>query len=298
MKLKTKNIGLYVVLGMALLLCAVLLVSRSIKAGRADAPPAELQPDDWIEVQNGPDSTMLIQYKDNLNINPMSPEDFSADENGEPVYNGEHYRTIKGIDVSAFQLNIDWEAVRDSGIDFAIIRIGGRGYAPGEAGTVYEDTAFEKNLSEAKDAGLKVGVYFFSQAVSPAEAREEAAFVLDALDGRKLDLPVYFDWEFVHYGSTARTDNMDGKTLTECAEAFCKAVSDAGYKPGVYFNQELGYTMYNLGRLDFCDFWFARPDSLSPYFYYEMGMWQYNWQGDVPGIDQICDLNYRFEKAG
>ncbi len=194
-----------------------------------------------------------------------------------------------GIDVSSYQGEIDWQAVRESGVDFAILRVGYRGYTDGG---IFADPTFAVNLQNARAAGLKIGVYFFSQAVSVEEAKEEAVFVLDALGGTALDLPVYFDWEFVEQDS-ARTNLTSSETVTNCAVTFCEAMEKAGYKAGVYFNQSLGYLTLNLGRLKAYDFWLAEYRS-TPEFYYNFHMWQYTDNGAVSGITGHVDLNIRF----
>jgi GH25 family lysozyme M1 (1,4-beta-N-acetylmuramidase) len=194
-----------------------------------------------------------------------------------------------GIDVSSHQGNVDWQSVRQSGVDFVILRVGYRGYTDGG---IFADATFTENLQAAKSAGLKIGVYFFSQAITVQEAEEEAAFVLDALHGVSLDLPVYFDWEFVEE-TAARTNEASSETLTDCAIAFCEAVEKAGYKAGVYFNQSLGYLMMNLGRLKEYDFWLAEYH-VNPEFYYHFHMWQYTDHGDVSGVTGNVDLNIRF----
>ena len=112
-------------------------------------------------------------------------------------------------------------------------------------GELYTDDNFIKNIEGAKAAGLRVGAYFFSQAITADEAKAEAKFVLDLLDGRELDLPVFFDWERIS-GDDARTDGLDNETLTDCAVAFCETIKAAGYEPGVYIYNDTGYYGYDL----------------------------------------------------
>ncbi len=213
--------------------------------------------------------------------------DLFHDENGLRHYDSP--TAMVGIDVSSYQGEIDWQAVRESGVDFAILRVGYRGYTDGG---IFADATFVDNLKDAKAAGLKIGVYFFSQAISVEEASKEASFVLDALNGAVLDLPVYFDWEFVEQDS-ARTNMASSETVTDCAVAFCEAVEKAGYKAGVYFNQSMGYLTMNLGRLKEYDFWLAEYRN-TPEFYYNFHMWQYTDNGAVSGISGHVDLNIRF----
>jgi len=193
-----------------------------------------------------------------------------------------------GVDVSSHQGAVDWARVRASGVDFAILRVAYRGYT---GGGLYLDPLFLDNLTAAREAGLQVGVYLFSQAVTVDEAEEEARFLLDALDGAPLDLPVYFDWEYVE--AEARTDGITRKQITQFAVAFCDRIRLAGYVPGVYFNRNMAYTGLDLSQVDTCDFWLARYQD-TPDFPYEVQMWQYSDSGEVPGISGSVDLNLRF----
>ena len=168
------------------------------------------------------------------------------------------------MDISSHQQSVDWEAVKAAGVDFAILRAGYRGYTEG---AIQEDETFLTNLAAAKAAGLKVGVYFFSQALDKAEAVEEAEFVLNLLDGAELDYPIFFDWEDIE--AEARTDGMDSVTLTACAVAFCKRVELNGYRAGVYFNQRFGFEEFDLRDLQDYELWLAEY-ALSPSFPYHL----------------------------
>ena len=151
--------------------------------------------------------------------------DFSAGADGSVTYTGTAYRVLQGIDVSTFQQDIDWQAVADSGIAFAVIRAGYRGYGKGG---IVEDDRFRQNVAGACAAGLRVGLYFFSQAVTPEEAAEEAQWLVDAARDYKIDMPLVFDWENIDQstvaaGDTVRTAEMTGEDVTACAAAFCAA---------------------------------------------------------------------------
>ncbi len=197
---------------------------------------------------------------------------------------------LVGIDVSAHQGDIDWQSVKNAGVDFAIIRVGYRGYT---SGGISMDPKFSQNLQGAKEEGLSVGAYFFSQATTEMEAAEEAAFALECLDDAKLDLPVYYDWEPVE--TEARTDDVTGAQVTKFAQAFCNVITDAGYEAGVYFNESMGYGFLDLSELADYDFWLAQYLD-APDFYYDFAMWQYSSSGEVPGIEHPVDLNLRFIK--
>lgn len=196
--------------------------------------------------------------------------------------------TAPGIDVSAYQGKIDWEQVADSGIEFAIIRMGYRGYAGGQ---LVEDKYARANLKGALDAGLDVGVYFFSQAISPEEAVEEAEFVLNIVKDYDITLPVVYDWEYIN--DTARTAGMDARTLTDCCIAFCDTVAEAGYSPMVYFNSYQARTLMYLHELEAYPFWLALYSDRMTYPY-RIEMWQYTCTGSVPGIEGDVDINVMF----
>lgn len=199
-------------------------------------------------------------------------------------------RADLGVDVSAHQGEIDWRAAAGDGIKFAMLRAGGRYYGR-SSGTVFEDKYFRKNLEGARAAGLETGAYFFSQAVTVEEAREEARFLLKLLDGRELDGPVVFDWENIDY-APARTDGVDPATVTAMACAFCREVEQAGYSPMIYFNQYIAYLLYDLEGVAQYPFWIAQygPD---PGFCYDFQMWQYTDSGRVAGIDGPVDMDLR-----
>lgn len=226
-----------------------------------------------------------------VEINNLDSSLFKTDENGRMTYNDPAVGYYSGIDISRYQGEIDWKAVAADGIDFVILRIGGRGY--GEKGIMFADDNFETNYNGAIAAGLKVGVYFFSQAVSTAEAKEEAEYMLGLLGNKKIDYPVVFDWELIENEPNARTNGVSNETVTDCANSFCETVKNAGYKPVIYFNRSLGYDQYDLSRINHYDFWIAEYKQ-APEFYYNFSMWQYTKQGKVAGIEGDVDLNICF----
>ena len=223
--------------------------------------------------------------KRNIAMNHYDADSF-YEENGMLRYAKSAHLT--GVDVSEHQEKIDWAAVRAAGVDFAILRIGYRGYTEG---SIQEDAYFEQNLAGAIDAGLDVGVYFFSQAMDEQEAREEARFVLDKISGYQLAYPVFFDWEKI--GADARSDAMDLTSLTTVTDTFCSEIEAAGYQAGLYFNQQLGYEELHLPSLQGYTFWLAEYND-TPSFTYDFDLWQYASDGSVDGIDGDVDLNLAF----
>ena len=196
-------------------------------------------------------------------VNELTEEFFTV-ESGKIKYTGSDYEVLRGIDVSEHQLDIDWQQVAGAGIDYAYIRVGRRGYTEGG---LFEDPYFKANVQGAQAAGLKVGVYMFSQAITVQEAIEEARFVLERISDYNITLPVVFDWEKIESGD-ARTAGLTMEGRTDCAVAFCETVKNAGYVPCIYFNRNLGYYGYDLTRLTGYEFWFALPESGFPNFYY------------------------------
>lgn len=199
---------------------------------------------------------------------------------------------LAGVDVSSHQNQIDWQAVADSGVSFAIIRVGYRGYTEGG---LFLDEYWEENVEGALKAGLQVGAYFYSQAISAEEALEEAEFVLEAMEGWDITWPVVFDWECV--GSQARTWGASSRLVTDCTAAFCDAIEEAGYVPAFYFNQSMAVDTFRLRELQQYDFWLAQYHEAMT-FPYAVQLWQYTCTGSVPGIVGDVDLNLSFRDYG
>lgn len=191
-----------------------------------------------------------------------------------------------GIDVSYHQGDIDWEAVKADGVEFAMIRLGYRGY---ESGQINVDERFHEYAEGALDAGLDIGVYFYSQAVSAEEALEEAEAVLSEIEGYEIMYPVVFDWEIVGE-ETARTNEVSADVLNECAAAFCNHIAKGGHIPMVYSVKKMALTKLDMSRLAGFDFWLAEYREIPEYPYY-FTMWQYASDGRVNGIEGDVDLN-------
>ncbi len=211
----------------------------------------------------------------------FSPEDF--------VYDGDYMTCLAkpaelGVDVSYYQGNIDWQQVKDAGFTFAIIRVGGRGY--GEDGRLYADTCAQQNYEGAKAAGLKVGAYFFSQAVSEMEAREEAWYAIELTSGWELDLPLVYDWEYV--SEDARTGYMEEYDKIRMTKAFFEVLESVGITPMAYVTP-WATDEYMLAVQDY-PVWvvqYSEPMDFPYHFTY----WQYTNKGTVPGIEGDVDIN-------
>lgn len=194
-----------------------------------------------------------------------------------------------GIDVSEFQGSIDWDAVAQDGISFAVIRVGNRG---AETGTLYADELFEDNLMGVQAAGLPCGVYYFSQAVNEDEAREEAQFVLDALGGRSLEYPIVYDCEEVQ-GLASRIEGLSVEQMTANAKAFCEVIEAAGYKAMIYGNAN-DFARYVVDDLSAYPFWYASYNEL-PYGATTFSLWQYTDGATVAGVSTACDLSIQID---
>lgn len=197
---------------------------------------------------------------------------------------------VYGIDVSYYQGNIDWKKVKNSGVEFVIIRVGYRGY--GSAGTLVEDPRFKTYLDGATKAGLKVGVYFYTQAITTSEAKAEAKFVLDRIKGYSLQMPVYYDIESVDY-DTGRLDSagLSKAQKTALCTAFCDTIIKSGYSAGVYANYTwLNYYIDGAGLGKKYPIWLAHYTSNTNYDQ-RMDMWQYSGSGTVSGISAYTDVN-------
>lgn len=217
---------------------------------------------------------------------------FVSDQGRYYYYDGDEVVSKTGIDVSEHQDYIDWDAVAADGIEFAFLRIGYRGATEGE---LYRDEYFEYNLQAAHDAGIECGVYFFSQAVSTQEAHEEAAFVLEMLDGAWLEYPVVFDYELDAGSAQNRTHGVEGGGAAIIARAFCQDIEAAGYEAMLYGSS------YDLARFDESllrefPIWYAEYGSL-PSFDQRFEIWQYSNEGVVAGIDGVVDMNLDLSSA-
>ena len=228
-----------------------------------------------------------------MDLNQYDTEKF-VEENGFIRY--QDGKAVAGVDVSEHQGTIDWQQVKDAGFEYAILRVAYRGMTEGGLNV---DSTFEQNYQGATAAGLKVGVYFFSQAITQEEAREEAQYVLDTLDGRELDYPVVFDWEIPIPSEQLpaedlRAYDISGEVVTAMAKAFCQEIQSNGYTPCVYTNKSMAYNTFNLEELKDFPLWYAEYQP-APSLYYHFQMWQYSASGTVPGIAGSADLNICFE---
>lgn len=200
-----------------------------------------------------------------------------------------------GIDVSHHQGVIDWDKVAADGIKFAFIRVAGRGY--GSSGTLFEDALYKTNLKEARKAGLDVGVYIYSQAITQKEARAEADYIIQRIKGYDINLPVVFDYEYYSGGRLSNAKLTD-KQRTDICRAFCEAVKFAGYEPMIYANKSMLKDDLDAASLEKdYQIWLAHYTTTTDYqgaYTY----WQYTSKGSVDGISGYVDRNWYYVEPG
>lgn len=194
-----------------------------------------------------------------------------------------------GADISKYNDYVDFVALKKAGIDFVMIRVGVRGYGTGQ---LMLDEYFSDNIKRADDAGLNIGLYFFSQAVTEEEAIEEANMVLENIGDYKISYPIVFDMETI-VGDTSRIDNLSREEKTNIAKAFMDTIEDAGYKPMLYGNKEWLIKKIDLSKLTSYDVWLSQPGDL-PDYPYQFTMWQYSTTAIVDGIAGYANLNISF----
>lgn len=248
----------------------------------------EFYPDELVLVSGG--KYHFVPISNALKKNNYKEDNLKTLENGELQYTEDgQVVSYKGIDVSKHQGAINWEKVAEDGVEFAFIRVALRGYGTGK---LVEDERFEENIKGALGAGIKVGVYVYSQAITEEELLEEADFVLEKIAPYKIECPVVFDVEMVS-GDDGRMNNISVEDRTRFTALFCETIKNAGYKPMIYHNMEMGALKINLAELEDYDKWFAYYNS-DFYYPYEYDVWQYSDTGRVDGIKGDVDLNISF----
>lgn len=194
-----------------------------------------------------------------------------------------------GVDISRYQKEVDFEKVKQDGIDFVMIRLGARGYKSGE---LQLDEYFLTNIQKAKEADLDIGIYFYSQAITSQEALEEATLVLDNIKEYQITYPIAFDMEFVENDSS-RVETLTNDERTAIAATFLNHIKAAGYTPMLYGNPEWLLKRMDVSKFTESCIWLSEEADI-PTYPYRYEMWQYTKQGQVEGIDGFVDLNISF----
>ena len=290
-KNRTPLIAVLIILTVLLIGSIGFGVYRMVAPGNVDSTAEPTASGKVVTVTDSEMGELEIQTAKGAKLNTLTKENLTTEKDGTYAYYEDGVKISHlGVDLSEFQSGVDFEALKKTGVEFVMLRVGGRYY--GEKGTMYEDTVFEDYYEKAQAAGLKIGAYFLSQATTVEEAKEEANFILKKLNGRKLSYPIAFDWENIG-DDEARTDNVTGETLTLMAEAFCDTISESGYKPIVYSNTDQMFTRYDFETMKDYDFWLADYRDF-PNMYYKFDMWQYTKEGTIDGVEGTVDLNLSF----
>jgi GH25 family lysozyme M1 (1,4-beta-N-acetylmuramidase) len=252
----------------------------------------ELFPENFIYYDNDEKLYTMQPVLTEIPKHSLLDENFVQTDNGEMQYVEEgEVVSYKGIDVSKYQGEINWSKVKSDGVDFAIIRLGLRGY---ESAKIVLDEYYEDNIKGANKAGIPTGVYFFTQAITVDEAIEEAEFVLDNISGYDVTCPIVFDVEMVG-SSSARANYLSKEDRTKITIAFCEKIKEAGYTPMIYGNIKCFTKLLDLTQLLNYEKWYAFYDDYM-YMPYDVGFWQYSEKGVVDGIKEKVDLNISYKK--
>lgn len=247
-----------------------------------------LYPDDIVLASSG--SIRFIPINRELKQSTLKQENLNILETGEYQYLQDgQVISHKGIDVSSHQGDINWNQVAEDGVEFAIIRVGFRGY--GKEGKLVQDEKFEKNIKGAIDAGIKVGVYFFSQAINDEELQEEARMVLDSIAPYQIDCPIVYDVEKV--SGNGRMNNISVEERTRLTLKFLEIIENNGYQPMIYHNTEMAALMIDIAAFEKYEKWYASYNQ-TMFYPYEYKIWQYSEKGKVKGIKGDVDLNICF----
>lgn len=236
------------------------------------------------------DISILIKTEEQINAEEEDTQQAVEDKDKTEIKKMQAVsgKTTLGIDVSKWNKEIDWDKVKAAGVDYAIIRCGYRGST---TGSLVEDPYFSSNMKGAIAAGVKVGVYFFTQAINDVEAVEEASMVVSLIKDYNLTYPVFIDTEGA--GGNGRADGLDVATRTSVIDAFCATIENAGYQAGVYASRNWYNNRVEASSLDKYVIWLAEYRSVPLYQgYYQM--WQYTSQGKIDGISGKVDMNLSY----
>lgn len=264
---------------------------KADKANKAEEEEGKNPLDDGkhtlIECSDGSEEWMVISP-----YLPKNTYDFTSlvsnDDQMKYLEDGKKVSFL-GADISKYQGKVDFYQLKEAGIDFVMLRVGARGYGSGQ---IIMDEYFATNIQKAAEAGLDIGVYFFSQAITEAEAIEEANLVIQNLEGYKIQYPVAFDMEYVE-NDTARVETLTRADKTTVTKAFLDTVQAAGYRPMIYGNKEWLLKRIDLAKLTAYDIWLSQQKDI-PDYPYKFAMWQYTTSAEINGISGYTDLNICF----
>ena len=265
---------------------------KPISGYRTPLSATDVRVKDKVEYVTIDDISLLIKTEAEIDAEAEDSAEANTDGDDTEIRqtSGVSKTGVLGIDVSKWQKEIDWDKVKNEGVDFAIIRCGYRGSV---TGSLVEDPYFEQNIKGARAAGIKVGVYFFTQAVNEVEAVEEASMVISLVRDYELQYPVFIDTEGA--GGNGRADSLNVEERTAVCEAFCTTVKNAGLEAGVYASRNWYNNKLTASTLESYAIWLAEYRSVPLYQgYYQM--WQYTSKGKINGINGNVDLNVSYRK--
>lgn len=265
---------------------------KPISGYRTPLSATDVRVKDKVEYVAIDDISLLIKTEAEIDAEAEDSAEANTDGDDTEIRqtSGVSKTGVLGIDVSKWQKEIDWDKVKNEGVDFAIIRCGYRGSV---TGSLVEDPYFEQNIKGARAAGIKVGVYFFTQAVNEVEAVEEASMVISLVRDYELQYPVFIDTEGA--GGNGRADSLNVEERTAVCEAFCTTVKNAGLEAGVYASRNWYNNKLTASTLESYAIWLAEYRSVPLYQgYYQM--WQYTSKGKISGINGNVDLNVSYRK--
>lgn len=269
-----------------------LLKANLTENNSANLALREIFTDHIVYVHKG--EYVFKEINEELPLNTLNKDGFIARNSDSSEYTMEYieddFEAYKGIDVSKFQGEIDWEKVALSGVAFSFVRVGYRGY---ETGKLVEDETARYNIEKSLENGIMTGVYFYTQAITVEEAIEEAQFVIDIVKDYDINYPIAFDLEVVN-DDAARTHELTTEDRIAIVKAFCDTIKEAGYTPMLYGNLATMFSLVEYEEVLDYEKWYAYYDT-ELYFPYDLAVWQYSCTGIVDGIEGECDLNLAFK---
>lgn len=251
--------------------------------------PEDVKRDNHISITDANGDTKYYEILSAVKKNDYDFEQYLTNKDGILEYKDNMRTAVLGIDLSRFNGDIDWTSVKASGVTFAMLRLGSRGYGTGE---ITLDDRFVDYAQNAALNNINIGAYFYSQAITEAEAVEEANYIVGAVAGFNVKYPIAIDIEKVKTDA-ARTDNLTVKERTNFVKLFCETVKNYGYKPVIYADMEMLVTGLDLEELDSYDIWLSDAN-VPTSFPYDFSMWQYTQKGRVNGITGDVDLDMSF----
>lgn len=290
---KKRNLFLAATLILVVIIVAVSAVILARGPRESSVELISINGDGTATVSDLNDGRMTIPYYD-IPTCTYKLQDFQSGANGTIVYEGGD--SYVGINVNSQLGEIDWQQVKDSGVDFALIRVGYRGK---KDGNIQLDNQFEANITGAQEVDLPVGVYFYSKAVTNEEAEAESTFVLEQIRGYNVTWPIAFFWEYDtnddgSQDQSSRTIACNGDQVTGFINTFCNKVEMAGFNACYYATKSMAYENLDLSQLTKYDLWYAESRE-RPSFYYDFGMWQYTQEGNVSGINGTVPITLSFK---